>query len=362
MQTLFSHIIRKRFSQVNEDVATDALAYVLESSDAVRQGMMKILRGVIPELPQLYFKTQVAEGSIRPDMWGFADTEPRVFVENKFWAGLTENQPVSYLEKLSVYSYPTVLLFIAPVARGHTLWREMNRRLSEAEISISEQEPTAGIPHIAKTGLGPLLALTSWTNILSILEHEAVEEPGTRGDLTQLRSLCDSADIDAFAPLSREELSDQHTPAFILQLNSIIQEATDLAISEGIISVDGLRPQASGERIGRYIRLPGNQGAGAWIGLHFALWKARGETPLWLLFSGTNFGRAQEVKALIEPWTTKKGVLTTTWEDNFVIALNLPAGEEKTKVVRSLVNDLREIGTIIEALPPSYSPEAEQES
>jgi hypothetical protein len=27
MQTVFSHIIQKRFSRVNEDVATDALAY-----------------------------------------------------------------------------------------------------------------------------------------------------------------------------------------------------------------------------------------------------------------------------------------------------------------------------------------------
>ncbi len=31
MHTVFSHIIQKRFSQVNEDMATDALAYVLES-------------------------------------------------------------------------------------------------------------------------------------------------------------------------------------------------------------------------------------------------------------------------------------------------------------------------------------------
>ncbi len=28
MQTVFSHVIQKRFSQVNEDVATDALAFI----------------------------------------------------------------------------------------------------------------------------------------------------------------------------------------------------------------------------------------------------------------------------------------------------------------------------------------------
>ncbi len=47
------------------------------------------------DLPELTFKTQQTEGSIRPDMWGFAGNEPCVYIENKFWAGLTDNQPVS---------------------------------------------------------------------------------------------------------------------------------------------------------------------------------------------------------------------------------------------------------------------------
>lgn len=101
MQTVFSHIIQKRFSQVNEDVATDALAYVLESSEAARRGMMMLLRGLVPEMPPLRFVTQRTKAAIRPDMWGLSELEPRVFVENKFWAGLTDNQPVSYLKQLA---------------------------------------------------------------------------------------------------------------------------------------------------------------------------------------------------------------------------------------------------------------------
>ncbi|MEK9136981.1 MAG: hypothetical protein AAB393_07655, partial [Bacteroidota bacterium] len=175
MHTVFSHIIQKRFSQVNEDVATDALAYVLASSNAARHGMTKLLRGIVPDLPPLHFKTQQTEGAIRPDMWGFADTEPRVFVENKFWAGLTDNQPVSYLKQLAAYSQPTVLLVVAPAAREQTLWRELNRRLIDTGISISERDAAAGVARSVATQLGPILALTSWTNVLSVLEHEAVD-------------------------------------------------------------------------------------------------------------------------------------------------------------------------------------------
>lgn len=65
MKTIFSYIIQKRFSRVNEDVATDALAYVLETSESARRGIMKLLRGIVPSLPSLLFRTQEMEGTIR---------------------------------------------------------------------------------------------------------------------------------------------------------------------------------------------------------------------------------------------------------------------------------------------------------
>jgi hypothetical protein len=353
MRTIFSHIIQKRFSQVNEDVATDALAYVLESSEYARNGMAKLLRGIVPDLPALRFKTQQTEGTIRPDMWGFADNHARVFVENKFWAGLTDNQPVSYLKQLASYPQPTVLLVIVPAAREQTLWRELSHRLTDAGISISERDVPAGVARSVVTQLGPMLALTSWTNVLSVLEHEAVDDPGARGDLVQLRALCDSADADAFTPVSHREMSDQRMPAFVLQLSSIVQSAVDIAVTEKALFIGGLRPQASWDRIGRYARLSGDstEGAGVWFGIHFELWKNHGTTPLWLVFSDGGFGRGQEVRPLIEPWASQNGFLTVTTDHDIAIALEIPIGEEKDGVVRSLVNDLKSVTTVLEALP-----------
>lgn len=352
MQTVFSHIIQKRFSQVNEDVATDALAYVLASSEAARHGMTKLLRGIIPDLPPLNFRTQQAEGTIRPDMWGFAGTQPRAFVENKFWSGLTDNQPISYLNQLAAYAQPTVLIVIAPSAREHTLWRELIRRLLNAGISFSERSAAAGVARSVTTQLGPVLALTSWTNVLSVLEHEAVDDLSARGDLVQLRSLCDAADNDAFSPISMVELSDQRTPAFILQLCSIVQAVVDLAVAENVLSITRLMPQASWERIGRYVRVAGDQGAGAWLGIHFGLWKSHGATPLWLLFSEGEFGRAQDVRQLIQPWAAEKGILTVTKDRDFSIAVDIPVGEEKAGVIRSIVEDLKAIAVVLDTLPP----------
>jgi hypothetical protein len=342
MQTVFSHIIQKRFSQFNEDVATDALAYILESSESACNGMMKLLRGIVPELPALRFKTQQTEEAIRPDMWGFADNQLRVFVENKFWAGLTDNQPVSYLKQLAAYEQPTMLLVIAPAAREQTLWRELKQRLTIADIVTSDRPSAAGIPASLDTRLGPVLAITSWTSVLSILEHECVDDPTTRGDLVQLRALCGAADSNAFSPISRDELSNQRFPAFMLELSSVLQAAVDRAVAKQILNLRGTMPQASSERIGRYAYFERSDAVdnrpSAWIGVHFRLWKKHGGTPFWAVFHDTNWGQAHTARQAIEPWASREGVLTTTDDDgSFVVALDVPAQEEKSCVVDSIV-------------------------
>lgn len=345
MHTVFSHIIQKRFSQVNEDVATDALAYILESSESARNGMMKLLRGIVPELPELRFKTQLTEGTIRPDMWGFANNQPCVFVENKFWAGLTDNQPVSYLKQLAAYAQPTVLLVIAPAARKQSLWRELKQRLATDGILTSDRPSAAGIPAVLDTRLGPILAITSWTSVLSTLEQECVDDPTSRGDLVQLRALCDSTDSNAFSPISRDELSNQRLPAFMLELSSFLQDAIDKAVTKQILNLKGTMPQASPERIGRYSYFERSDAVEnrpcAWIGVHFRLWKKHGGTPFWALFHDTDWGQAHTARQAIEPWASREGVLTATDDDgSFVVALDIPAQEEKSRVVDAIVERL----------------------
>jgi hypothetical protein len=233
MRTVFSHIIQKRFSAVNDDVATDALAFVLESSDAARRGM--------------------------------------------------------------------------------------------------------------------------------VLEHESLDDPRARGDLTQLRGLCDAADGEAFTPASKEQLSDQRMPAFIIELSAVVRAAVDLAVTENVLSINKLRPAASWEWIGRYAWV-GDRGAGAWFGIHFGLWKAHGATPLWLLFWDTEFGRVHEVRRLIEPWAAKNHKLAVTVNREFAIALDVAAGQEKESVVRDLVEQLRAIAQVLNALPPKSTASVEPES
>jgi len=284
-------------------------------------------------------------------MWGYDEAQPRVFIENKFWAGLTDNQPVSYLRQLAAYTQPTILFVVVPDAREQTMRRELSRRLQDAGISTTDRETNSNsIVHSIATEIGPFLALTSWTRLLSALELEVADDPSARSDLLQLRALCEAADSDAFVPISSVEVSDQRTPALILQLSSIVQASIGLAVTEGVLNIKKLMPQTSWERIGQYARFSDENGVGIWLGIHFSHWKKHGETPLWLQFSKGEFGRVLEVWPLLEPWASKEGVFTSFQNDELAVAIDIAFGEDQDQVVRSFVDRLKGIADVLNEL------------
>ena len=223
-------------------------------------------------------------------------------------------------------------------------------------MPVADRNPSSSVPYVVTVDFGssqptaPMLAITSWAKLLMAIETELVDEPHHRNDLHQLRALCEAADDDTSAPLSSTELTNQRAPSLILQLGSIVQRAVSLGVSEGVLSVDGLRPMASWERIGRYLRLPPGTGVGAWFGTDFRRWRERGSTPLWLVFSATDFGRALEVRSVLSPWAERKGLDRSLQGDEFGVGINLVPGEEQEQVIRSIVNQLRSLASELTSL------------
>lgn len=361
--TVFSYIVQKRLSQENENVATESLAFIVSSSERARSGLMNLLRGIAPDLPSLQFRTQQTEGSARPDMWGFDGTTPRAFIENKFWAGLTENQPVEYLRLLAEKPNPAVLLVVVPESRLESVWREFVRRLGDAKLSSSLLDRSAGVYHVEVIDFGPplattpILAITSWTKVLSVIEAELTDEPHSRNDLLQLRALCDAA--DEYAPFSTTELTNQRTPSFFLQLNSLVQRAVGLAVTKGILSTQGVREEHFWTGPGRYVKFPTGRNVGAWFGIHFRFWRECGSTPLWLYFSPSAFGRALEVRPVLEPWIQRNGIAFSV-DDKGILAVGIDvvAGEEPDHLIGAIVDRLTDIAAEISRLPerPGVTP------
>ena len=359
MDTVLSHIVTKRLSAEKENIATEVLAFILGSNPSAKKGMMKLLKAIAPTMPDLIFKTQMQaniilpdvsdmdsktqmkEGSIQPDMWGYRGDKPRVYIENKFWAGLTDSQPIAYLKHLSKYTQPTILLVVVPEVREQTVWHELNRRLIKAGVTATRTESPSGIVQTAETSIGPILALTSWTKLLAFLELELADEPSARSDLLQLKALCDAEDSDAFAPLSAEEISDQRTPKLLLQLSAAVDGSVKLGITEDILDTKGLMPQSSSERVGRYIRFNSTPNFVVWVGGHFILWKKYGRTPIWIAFYTNELKKSQAAKLLLEEWSAKNG--NFRHNNEIVIPIDLPTGEDKDQVIRSILDQFKNI-------------------
>ena len=106
-QTLLAHLaLQKKFSDKYENIAVEALGHILSESDAARHVLSDVLRtggAEVGEIAQGENTGQRRGGDHSPDLAGFAMQHNRrahVLIEAKFWAGLTDNQPVAYLERL----------------------------------------------------------------------------------------------------------------------------------------------------------------------------------------------------------------------------------------------------------------------
>ena len=226
MSSLLAYLA-PRLTGRTEDIAVEALGYILSNSIAARSGLFELLRAGGAEIPEVVaVKTQASKDRTRPDLVGFDDQgRERVLVEAKFWAGLTDNQPKAYLDRLTDNGGATALLFVAPKARLETLWAELCR------LTGCEPGPAAEDPRSAAIAGDKSLILSSWPALLTSLSAQAALQ-GDRvveADISQLRALCERQDEAAFLPLRPDEFA----PAFprrLLQLNRLIDDATELAV------------------------------------------------------------------------------------------------------------------------------------
>ena len=190
-QTLLAKIIPMFASP--ENVAVESLAHMLSESEATRRALSAVLSvggATVGQIARVRTQATGEEGE-RPDLVGF-DQRGRecVLIEAKFWAGLTANQPLAYLTRLSEKS-PSALLFVAPAARIESLWAELCRQVSESTLNITlERLQEKEKLRSAAAGGARRLMLTSWTNLLRRMAAEAAADGDSDGMLGHLLFSC----------------------------------------------------------------------------------------------------------------------------------------------------------------------------
>ena len=130
-------LIARGYAAGREDAATEALCFILSRSESARAALSEILGYSDDSIPIASFSTQYFTAGVYPDMACRDDYGQVVaFVESKFWASLTSNQPVTYWRALPDDRSATLLL-LAPAARiaridKDSLWDELVKRLRNA--------------------------------------------------------------------------------------------------------------------------------------------------------------------------------------------------------------------------------------
>ena len=176
MSTLFAQIL-PIFTNQTERVATEALKHILHHSEPARNALERMLLDAGVEVGSLArFLTEASgEEGERVDLVCYdGDDTERVLVEAKFWAGLTDNQPNTYLARLPKDTH-SALLFVAPAQRIETLWPELCRRAEEQhELRVASDTPMSGeLRGVSIGDSGHKMLLTSWRAVLERMESQA---------------------------------------------------------------------------------------------------------------------------------------------------------------------------------------------
>jgi len=345
MSTLFGHLALQ-FGTSAENLATESLQYILQSSPVACNAFLELLRDLGVDLPQeTSFRTQVGFGDHGvPDLIGETSSGSALVIESKFWAGLTQHQPVGYLRDLTDEG-GHLLLFIAPGARFPTLWGELLRRCRNAEIDVVSQTEGNG-SKTAQLDLDIKLAMVSWRYVLEVLLRRLREENETRSiaDLRQLQGLCERMDSEAFWPLQQEELASS-IGRRINSYYTIINKAAHRAEQADLCVVNGF---AAGKwYLGRNLTI---RTLNAHLRFDAKRWGNQGATPTWLRLIGGTPGHRKALEKVLFSLADASEYWVACGKNNrsLDIPVWLPSGVEENDVLNAVVNRIGRVHELIE--------------
>ncbi len=328
--TLFAHIAPWLTDRI-EDVAVEALGYILSNSAEARKALADTLKeGNVDVGPIDRVETWEtgSEGEI-PDLVCFdRNGVKQVLIEAKFWAPLTKNQPNQYLQQLleDRNEKSGALLFVAPRARLETLWPKLCQR-AERKFELTVKSKSGPVRSATIENDSHHMQLTSWA---TLLERMASIANDAESDIGQLRGLTDHMDGDAFLPFGSDDLVSESAQQ-MLDLAQLVDDATDQTKKMGWVDTEGFKAVPKETGYGRYIRIGD---VVTWFGIDFRGWGRHSNTPLWLSF----WKGYQE-------HLDQAGLATRKFEsdDRYCIPIPLRSADHYNEALNSVVSELARI-------------------
>ena len=327
---LYSHI---KGSQ--EDVATISLQYILSQSAILNREFSKLLGYALHlDLDQeLNYVCQASGDNLeRPDIAGIsADGKELVLCEAKFYAGLTENQPVNYLKRIKK-NEGLGLVFICPEARKITLWNKL--------LELCQEQTVEMIADGCATVNDVRMAITTWDSLIESLRHVAsTEAVQLLPDIHQLEGFCQMMDNDAFIPFSTED-SGPENAAREERHYQVLDAVFNLILTDKSLkgSAKGLRSTPYRNGYVRYIRTLDYSLA---IYYDRPAWREKGteETPYWVAIVDSDFKQPAQFREAFKAYPDSSKSTINNW---MVLALFAPTNVPLDDVASGLKRQIME--------------------
>jgi hypothetical protein len=354
MDTLFGHLALS-FSSHPENLATEGLHYILSRSAEARRLFLQFLgQAGVSFGNDLVFTTQAADatGAI-PDLVGKDEQGTEVaIIEAKFWAGLTERQPVAYLKRLPPSS--GLLAFVAPARRFESLWPELLTRCQNAwKGEVEVQDGQGADWRVARITGGRRLALTSWRAMLGKLRDglQEAEETDRAADVLQLQGLADRMDAEAFLPLTSEELT-SNLGTRIVQFCDLVDSAVERLVNDKLADTTRLRMGGSHGAYSRFLRLHKTN-----CSLDFdpANWSRHGRL-IWLTALGGDWKSksvSPDVKEALHPLAHETPPRLLITQSGVQVPIDLPTQVERDAVLEAMLTQIRRVAELLKSVPPA---------
>lgn len=318
-----------------EPAATQALAYILKSNPEIAGAFVRMLQDSNIDFEPGRIEAEQEHGEARPDLTIQDNAgHVRVFVENKFWAGLTAAQPVDYLEELPE-APPSALLFIVPEQRLASVWNELKARCGEANPGWTEP-PGGDSATWVRVGCRTMM-IVSWGHLLERLLDVARSKghDDLARDILQLQRLASREDVQAFLPLRADEVTNQEMARRLVNYIDLIYDIRQKLKDRGIIDTDGFAPGISRYANGIFFSFSVHKKLQTWFGIDLRVWREVGITPLWWTFDSKSGVRADHFKTNPELFRDVKDYGTVQY-----VPICLKAGAERDRVIEDAVEQM----------------------
>ena len=321
-----------------EFLASESLNYILNESSKANENLVKLLnREINIDYRKITFQSQVQGDNLEiPDVSGFDESRKEVIIlETKFWASLTANQPMTYLERLPING---VLAFICPNLRTISLKSEIETVFQEHGKQFDYKDNDKKIISIDNK----FIVIYTWESVLNNLKNDMDSSDfDILSDINQLKGLCERIDTNSFLPITQNDLAPE-IPRKILSYISIIDKIIDklAADKEVNLSTQGLKttPQRWGYR--RYAKIDNLTVS---LDMNLDAWAKHADTPIWMEI-GENWKVTDTIHKINSELEKKYGKI------NYADALGHPyypirlkVGEIEDKVIESAACFVKEI-------------------